>query len=383
MVKKFICIKQSPNGENYKQIIKKIKSFKSILKNEIIKENSENEDEDIKKYNEDYKKYISTKFNSKIINMLVIYINKNKDKIFIKKNEEKDKKNKNENNHKEKNKHKFKSINRKKSLIKFLDEEKNFIIKFVRLIKKLLLNEIEFTYLTLLLDKLGWQWKDYDNWAYFRCLGIYTKKKVTDQDASDQVFDILDEEQKSTHGILFDELDLDEKVIISIKEIYSRFKELNQPINTYCRNDFINYNNIVDIILNECCNYGEENKGNQIINQENKNEITNTTQNQYQKENNISLNYISKNKSKKSIDREKSKSSFEFINQNNFNYIRIKEKSKNVNFSSFKNNSRNSGIKEVNKSMSRFSNYTIGNDIIYNSSYAEKNRKRNNKPSII
>ena len=50
MVKKFICIKQSPNGENYKKIIKKIKS---ILKNEIIKENSENEDEDIKKYNED------------------------------------------------------------------------------------------------------------------------------------------------------------------------------------------------------------------------------------------------------------------------------------------------------------------------------------------
>ena len=197
------------------------------------------------------------------------------------------------------------------------------------------------------------------------------------------MFDILDEEQKSTHGILFDELDLDEKVFISIKEIYSRFKELNQPINTYCRNDFINYNNIVDIILNECCNYGEENKDNQIINQENKKETINTTQKQYQKENNISFNFISRNKSKKSIVKEKSKSSFEFINQNNFNYSRIKEKSKNVNFSSFKNNSRNSGIKEVNKSMSRFSNYTIGNDIIYNSSYAEKNRKRNNKPSII
>ena len=83
--------------------------------------------------------------------MLIVYINKNKEKL---------------------------------KLYKY-DTEPNFINKFINLIKELCLNEIEVAYLTLLLDKFDWKFDGINNhWIYLYILGIYTKQIVTSEEES-------------------------------------------------------------------------------------------------------------------------------------------------------------------------------------------------------
>ena len=111
-------------------------------------------------YNEKkYSDYFTEIFNSKIIYMIIVYINKNKEKLK---------------NYK-------------------YDKEPNFINKFINLIKELCLNEIEVSYLTLLLDKLGWNFENINHWIYFYSLGVYTKQMVTNDYESDELLELKEE----------------------------------------------------------------------------------------------------------------------------------------------------------------------------------------------
>ena len=132
--------------------IKDVSKFKKRIKNEfysyvicqeeISRENINKkiEDETERLFYFKYAKYIKQEFNSTIINMIISYIN---------------------------------SIN---SFSKINKKEFVFNYKISNLIKHLLMNEIEVACFTLLLEKIGFTYKNMDQWLYFTFIGILSKK---------------------------------------------------------------------------------------------------------------------------------------------------------------------------------------------------------------
>ena len=184
-----------------------------------------------------YTKYMSEEFNSTIVNMLIIYIKQSK--TF--------------------------PVNYQK--------EPNFINKFINLFKRLFINELEFSFFTILLDKMGWTHQKIDHWVYFCILGILSKKLLGNEDESSLLIDFF----SSKNGEFFDHytmLDGEEiianyeKESVSIKKINERFRQLTRPINSYCRHNFIYYNGVVDKIVKWSQPYGAESNGNQLNNDE-------------------------------------------------------------------------------------------------------------------
>ena len=261
MVKKLKSKKKTSNSDHKRKNRKKISDMKATLKNMLtnLKSDTKKEFDNAANYTE----YISDIFNSRIINMLIVYFNKRKDKL---------------------KQYEY-------------DTEQNFIYKFAYLIKELYLNEIEVAYLTLLMDKLGWNLINYDHWVYFYTLGIYTKDKVTDESISKELRE-LKEELKIVYGdiINMNEFDNLEEKGISVKEINARYKELSKPINTFCRKDFIIYSGIADKIVRLSQPYGEDSNGNQLIIEK---KIIDENNNNYEKEKDfdIFMPIIQKNKS--------------------------------------------------------------------------------------
>jgi hypothetical protein len=154
------------------------------------------------------------------------------------------------------------------------DIEPNFFNKFIHLIKELNLNEIEVAFMTLLLDKLDWAFNNIDHWTYFYLLGIHTKKIVSGEDASDDFLNSKEEiRDKYTIFVNDDTVEELENNKIKTQEINIRYKELNKPINSYCRKNFINYTSVADKIVKLSQPYGEESIGNQLFIEENENEM--------------------------------------------------------------------------------------------------------------
>jgi hypothetical protein len=192
-------------------------------------------------YNEKkYSDYFTEIFNSKIIYMIIVYINKNKEKLK---------------NYK-------------------YDKEPNFINKFINLIKELCLNEIEVSYLTLLLDKLGWNFENINHWIYFYSLGVYTKQMVTNDYESDELLELKEEIKDKYYPEIVNHSKFEEfeRKGIQTKEVNQRFKELTKPINSFCRRDFIIYSSIADKIIRLSQPYGEESNANQLFKEKDKEE---------------------------------------------------------------------------------------------------------------
>ena len=141
MVKKLKSKKKTSNSDNKRKNRKKISDMKATLKNMLTNLKSDTKKEFDNEAN--YTEYISDIFNSRIINMLIVYFNKRKDKL---------------------KQYEY-------------DTEQNFIYKFAYLIKELYLNEIEVAYLTLLIDKIGWKLDNFDHWIYFYTSRCTYKKK--------------------------------------------------------------------------------------------------------------------------------------------------------------------------------------------------------------
>jgi len=203
------------------------------MNNYFFFNNSPEEEE--KDYYNRYKQYISEQFNSTIVNMFILY------------------------------------INRKKDLPINYQKESNFINKFINLIKDLLMNELELSCFTLLLDEMGWEYPEVNHWTYFYILGIFSKKICGREEESsllNNIFDRKDNNFINNYTIICDEEKITNFVEkkFSIKLLNERFKQLNRFINSYCRKNFINYNGVVDKIVKLSQPYGEESKGIQLYN---------------------------------------------------------------------------------------------------------------------
>ena len=243
MGKKNANLKQ--NSETKIKNRNRIQAVKMTLRNQLTSKKSEISSEVNKEKN--YSDYITDIFNSRIIYMLIVYMNRNKDKL------------------KQFSYH----------------TEQNFMNKFVHLIKELNLNEIEVVYMTILLDKLDWSFNDIDNWTYFYFLGIYTKKIFEGDLISDNFLNSKEGiRDKYSTFVQDDKIDDLEEKKITTKEINIRFRELNKPINSYCRKNFINYTSVVDKIVRLSQPYGDESIGNQLFKEKENDEIKKNEENE-------------------------------------------------------------------------------------------------------
>ena len=175
-----------------------------------------------------YNQYMETEFNSAIVNMIVIYIEK---------------------------------IN---SFPEQYKNEANFIYKMVNLIKHFLMNEIEVACFTLLLDKIGYTYKDKEKWLYYSILCILSKIFCGKEDDILLVINSLSQinirfmdEYKS----FINDSDIIKKIKeneTNLKQINERFIILSKPINTYCRKNYISLKGISDKIIKTSSPYFKE-----------------------------------------------------------------------------------------------------------------------------
>ena len=279
-----------------------LNSIKKLIKNELYsqydtKEEKKNQnkinsnyiqkspEEEEKEYDNLYKQYMKEQFNPTIVNMLIIFINKSKDFPIE------------------------------------YQKESNFITKFITLIKKLLLNEIEISCFTILLDTMGWAYPNVYHWEYFCILGIHSKAICGKEEESTLLTNIYDRKLQNffnnyTNIINEDKINncVDNLTIQSINE---RYKQLNKFINSYCRKNFINYNGVVDKIVKLSQPYGEESNGNQLYNDE----ILKVKENNNNNNNiNININLLNDNRDVKTnylFFEEKNNSNKKNINNNN------------------------------------------------------------------
>ena len=244
------------NGKKAKKTVNKfeIKKIRKLIKQELYSNYTmgklnqqktvfnpldfQNKPEDNQKeYYMKYTKYMSEQFNSTIVNMLIIYIKQSK------------------------------------TFPSSYQTEPNFFNKLVNFVKRLFMNELELSFFTILLDKLGWAHQGLNHWTYFCILGILAKKLLGNEEESSLLisfftsknYDFLDE-----YTIINDEEIIKnyEEQPVCIKKINERFRQLTRPINSYCRHNFINYNGVVDKIVKWSQPYGAESNGNQLNNDE-------------------------------------------------------------------------------------------------------------------
>ena len=227
-------IKKLLKAELYSKFTYKNQNENENLKSPSFLQTEEKEEND---YYLKYAKYMEEDFNSNIVSMLIVYLNRNKD-----------------------------------LLIEY-QKEPNFINNFINVIKHLLMNEFELSCFTIILDEMGWSHPQMDHWIYLYVLGVYSKKIVGGEDESSLLIDIFSQKNYdfiTYYTMIDDEMmnKFDEKNQLTVKSINERFRQLTKPINSYCRRNFINYNGVVDKIVKWSQPYGDESNGNQLYNNE-------------------------------------------------------------------------------------------------------------------
>ena len=210
---------------------KEISNFKKLTKLELysdLNNNTEdlNEDNNSPKdenmdniYFSRYTQYTMHEFNSKIVNMIIVYFN---------------------------------LINLFPNKLK---KEPNFINKIINMLKHLLMNELEVACFTILLDKIGYDYINAEQWLFFTFVGIEAKKlcgKSNDIILIIKYFSRNIEKFSEGYALFSNDKTLSEKINkkkITIKEINKRFIYLSKPVNSYCRKNYVNIDGIVDKIV--------------------------------------------------------------------------------------------------------------------------------------
>ena len=175
------------------------------------------EEQNSKLYFSKYTRYLLYEFDSTKVNMIILFINK--------------------------------SI----SFPQIYKNEQDFTKNMIELLKHLMMNEIEIAYFTLLIDLLGWEHEKIEHWIYFSILGILSKKFCLKDDDSNFILliNIFSRKYPSfleIYSNFIENQKIKEKTI-TINSINKRFIQLTKPINTYCRENFININGIIDKIV--------------------------------------------------------------------------------------------------------------------------------------
>ena len=290
----------------------------------------------LKEYEKSFNLYLTEEYNSRCVSMAISYLNKSK------------------------------------TLPEEFKNEANFQKEFIYIIQQLMFNEIEIALFTLNIDYIGWKDLKYNYKMHLIFIGLKTKMKLNQ---SAELFILKFYNDDKNFMIKFKDWQENKKEVLLHKfqllEINERYRFLNKPHNTYCKKNFIDFNGVVDKIVQLSQPYGEENQGNliketlfgdykQILYNNNDNSKINIINNNQNNNNNI-INIIDNNKNDFNIiDNNKN----DFNNKNdNCNNIKIKNESNltfediigknNIN-SSLINNNNNNNININNTSANLF-----------------------------
>ena len=235
----------------------------------------------LKEYEKNYNLYLTEEFNSRCVSMAISYLNKTK------------------------------------TLPEEFKNEANFQKEFIYIIQQLMFNEIEIALFTLNIDYIGWRDSNFNYKIHLIFIGLKTKMKLN-QSAELFILKFCNDDKNFMKK--FKNWQENKKEILLHKfqflEINERYRLLNKPHNTYCKKNFIDFNGVVDKIVQLSQPYGEENQGNliketifgdsQVFNDNNKDNNNNNNDNKKNNnnlENNniIDINQIYKNSDNNNI----------------------------------------------------------------------------------
>ena len=220
------------------------------------------------------------------------------------------------------------SIKIKNNKLKIYEGKYNFNKIFVSLAKTLFLNEFELVLLSLYLD--------YSNISFvlddlveesLLFLGFYIKNLTLNNDELKPINSYLNHEYKNFSQNYEKWYKTNEKILNKSKftliEINKRFKEYNSPYNSYCSNNFIDFNCIVDRILTMSLPYVNFKKGKNHSSITEESIISNANE---EKKGNISFNITNIDNS---INKNETKINKNSIDNNNLNEMNKKQNFKN------------------------------------------------------
>lgn len=219
---KSICITYTKNEISYFKKLIKLELYSDLNYNKKdLKENNNSSKEETEDnlYFSRYTQYTMHEFNSKMVNMIIVY------------------------------------FNQLSSFPNKLKKEPNFIYKIINILKHILMNELEVACFTILLDKIGNDYINVEQWSLFIFVGIRAKKicgKCKDLILIIRYFSRNYENFFEEYSLLLSDEILLEKIDernITIKQINKRFIFLSKPINSYCRKNYVNIDGIIDKIV--------------------------------------------------------------------------------------------------------------------------------------
>ena len=144
---------------------------------------------------------------------------------------------------------------------------------FISIIKELLINEFELILLSLYLESVNISScpdvNSFKESLIFLCLFI--KKLTLSEDKLSPINSFLNRKYQGFSGkfhkwIELNKSVLDKKLYFSYIEINQRFKEFNNSYSIYCKNNYIDYNLVIDRILTMSIPYNESKTENNKIN---------------------------------------------------------------------------------------------------------------------
>ena len=204
--------KKKIKNEFYSYIICQKEDYREYIEEKIG-------DEKDRLYHFKYAKYIQQEYNSSIVNMIISYININN------------------------------------AFARIFKNEVDFNYRIINLIKHLLMNEIEIACFTLLLEKIGFTYKNKDQWLYFNFIGILSKKTCGRDNDVLLLIDILSRNNSKfmeEYSFFINDKEILSKLNenkLNLKQINERFILLSKPMNTYCKKNYIKMPGVIDQII--------------------------------------------------------------------------------------------------------------------------------------
>ena len=160
-------------------------------------------------------------------------------------------------------------------IISFMNQSKDFPEEYktkqdfpkilISVIKSLMMNEFEISIFTLYIDKYGWINSKIDFKIYFIYLGLYTKQLTMSKDNFKILIQKFDNEISKSLVNFEDWKKEISPYVPTVIEINERFKLLNNPTNSFCKKNFIDFNGIVDKIVKLSQSYSDnKNQNNKV-----------------------------------------------------------------------------------------------------------------------
>ena len=174
---------------------------------------------------------------------------------------------------------------------------------FISIVKELLMNEFELILLSLYLEtidiSLSQDVMTFKESLIFIC--FFIKKLTLSKEKLSPINSFLIRkyqgfEDKFNKWFQSNTFAINQKLYFNYAEINKRFKEYNEPCSIYCKNNYLDYNLIIDRILTMSNPYNESKNENNSLNQKSSQSLgSNDINNFFNKNNNINQNILYNN----------------------------------------------------------------------------------------